>query len=542
MRSLLMMRTYSLLVAALFAAAVPGGAQEPGLGVPLTLDEALQRAAGTSEQVEIAEAGVTRARGNLLQARSGYLPQLNGSLNYSRTLASQFENAFSAPDTTGIPQSCFDPFEPNPALPVGERVSDLEQRLDCPPGGFGGLDFQSVGFGSENTYTLGLALSQPIYTGGRVPAQNRIARAGRASAGIELESARAQLRLAVTEAYFDAQLAGRLVEIAEASLAQTEATLGQVELQEQVGNASEFELLRARVARDNQRPVLIQARTTRELAYLRLKQLLDVPAEQDLDLTTQLPEALPPGLAALDSVPVRRAPVRLAETLVDVQQGQLGIVRSQRLPSLSLTSQYGRLAYPSGSVLSLPGFDDFRTNWTVGAALQVPLFTGGRLRGQEIVAQADVREARARLEQVQKLASIDTRSALAQLEAARAILAASTGTVGQAERAYEIAELRFREGLSTQVELSDARLLLQQAQANRARSARDYEVSRTRVALLPDLPLSSGGTAAASAAGASQGGRTQDFGTAAPAAGGASQPAGAGATATQGQIPGAGTP
>lgn len=539
MRSLLMMRTYSLLVAALFAAAVPGGAQEPGMGVPLTLEEALQRAAGTSEQVEIAEAGVTRARGNLLQARSGYLPQLNGSLNYSRTLASQFENAFSAPDTTGIPQSCFDPFEPNPALPVTERVSELEQRLDCPAGGGGGLDFQSVGFGSENTYTLGLSLSQPIFTGGRVPAQNRIARAGRASADIGLESARAQLRLEVTQAYFDAQLADRLVEIAEASLAQTEATLGQVELQEQVGNASEFELLRARVARDNQRPVLIQASTSRELAYLRLKQLLDLPAEEDLDLTTRLPEEVPPGLADLDTLGVRRAPVRLAEALVDVQQGQLGIVRSQRLPSLSITSQYGRLAYPSGSVLSLPGLDDFRTNWTVGAALQVPLFTGGRLRGQELVATADVREARARLVQVQKLASIDTRSALAQLESARAILAASAGTVGQAERAYEIAELRFREGLSTQVELSDARLLLQQAQANRARSARDYEVSRTRVALLPELPLGSGGAASA---GASQApGGAQNFGTTAPAAGGASQPPGAGANPTQAQIPGAGT-
>ncbi len=55
--------------------------------------------------------------------------------------------------------------------------------------------------------------------------------------------------------------------------------------------------------------------------------------------------------------------------------------------------------------------------------------------------------------------------------------------------AYEIAELRYREGLSTQLELSDARLLLQQAQANRAQAARDVQVARVRLALLPDLPL-----------------------------------------------------
>ena len=46
----------------------------------------------------------------------------------------------------------------------------------------------------------------------------------------------------------------------------------------------------------------------------------------------------------------------------------------------------------------------------------------------------------------------------------------------QAARAYEIAELRYREGLSTQLELSDSRLLLAQAQVNRARAARDLQI------------------------------------------------------------------
>jgi outer membrane protein TolC len=43
--------------------------------------------------------------------------------------------------------------------------------------------------------------------------------------------------------------------------------------------------------------------------------------------------------------------------------------------------------------------------------------------------------------------------------------------------------------VSTQLELSDARLLLQQAQANRAQAARDLQVARARMALLPDLPI-----------------------------------------------------
>jgi outer membrane protein TolC len=61
--------------------------------------------------------------------------------------------------------------------------------------------------------------------------------------------------------------------------------------------------------------------------------------------------------------------------------------------------------------------------------------------------------------------------------------------VEQALRAYQIAELRYREGISTQTELLDSRVQLQQAQASRARAARDLQVARMRIALLPALPL-----------------------------------------------------
>jgi len=75
------------------------------------------------------------------------------------------------------------------------------------------------------------------------------------------------------------------------------------------------------------------------------------------------------------------------------------------------------------------------------------------------------------------------------MESARAAWEATAGTITQAARAYEIAELRFREGISTQLELSDSRLALQSAQANRAQAARDLQLARVRVALLPDLPI-----------------------------------------------------
>jgi outer membrane protein TolC len=173
------------------------------------------------------------------------------------------------------------------------------------------------------------------------------------------------------------------------------------------------------------------------------------------------------------------------ESVVRLREATLLLTEAERPPSLSVNSNYSRVAYPNGAFPT----GDFRTNWTVGASVQVPILTGGRQRGSEAVARAELDQARLQLRQAQELAELDARSAHAELVAARAAFDASAGTVGQAVRAYEIAEVRFQSGVSTQLELSDARLLLQQAEANRAQAARDLQIARARVALLEDLPL-----------------------------------------------------
>ena len=154
------------------------------------------------------------------------------------------------------------------------------------------------------------------------------------------------------------------------------------------------------------------------------------------------------------------------------------------MPSVSFNSIYARNAYPSGVV---PAFD--RTNWTMGVSVNVPILTGGRQKGDQAVALAELEQARAQRRQIEELAALDTRSSWAELVAARAAWEATAGTVQQAQRAYQIANVRFTNGVSTQLELSDARLSLQQAEANRTQAARDLQVARARVALLPNLPV-----------------------------------------------------
>jgi len=147
----------------------------------------------------------------------------------------------------------------------------------------------------------------------------------------------------------------------------------------------------------------------------------------------------------------------------------------------------------------LPSSGDFRTNWPVGIPSQFPIFTGGRIKGEQLVAEANLRESQARYDQLREFAALDSRVTLNSLAQARAAWQASLGTAEQAGRAYSIAEVRYREGISTQLELNDARILLEQAVANRALAARNLQVARVKLELLPDLPLQSGGASSLAA-------------------------------------------
>jgi outer membrane protein TolC len=405
-----------LLLAPLAAGAQPASprAQEPPGSVPtgtarvvLTLDEALALAEDRSEQVAIAAAGVERARGGQVRARSERLPQLAGAASYDRSLASEFEGIFDD----------------------GFFGGDGGEDLDLP-------------FGRKDTYRLNLGFSQALYAGGRITAQEDQARLASQSAATSLGSARAQLALDVSRAYLDAALSDRFVAIAEASYEQASRAFEQTRAQREAGRQSEFDLLRAQVDRETLEPEVIRQRANRELAYLQLKQLLEIPAPTDLQLALDLevegvfPERLASAIAAAEAgLDTRaRSGITLAENAVAATEAGVRIARSQRLPAVNLVSTYGLVNY-SG----LPAFADFRSNWTLGAIMQVPIFTGGRIKGDEIAARADLEQARQLAKLSRELADLDAESARLELVAAWAAWQASGGTIRQAGRAYEIA-------------------------------------------------------------------------------------------------------
>jgi outer membrane protein TolC len=520
-------------LAALALSVAPLAAQQPPAAPAstaasaraLSLDDALAIATRTSEALAIAQAGLRRAEGQLLSARSQMLPQVNGTVNYQRQLQNQFA-AIAALEARRNPQPA-----PAPGSGSGSGSENSNQN-----------SLFRV-FASPNNVVVGLTASQTVFSAGRVAAGTAAAAAGRRSAELGITAAQAQVRYEVAQAYFDAVVSDRLLSIADSSLGQAERALKQTTIARNVGSSAEFDLLRARVARDNLRPQVYSALTQRDAAFARLKALLNVPLTTPLALTTNVTEpdtaaiarAVSADLDAMradqpavitvalgDTASATRLAVKQAGENVTAQRHLLRVARAARFPAIQISSNYQRFAYPDDEGR---GWTDYFPNWSVSAGLSVPIFTGRRLTGDITVAQANLAEAEQRLQQSKEGASIEARQAVNELRQAQASYLSSLGTDEQAARAYRIAEVRYAEGVSTQLELIESRNQLAQARANRVTAARTLALAQLKLQLLKDLPLGVGGGAMAAPMGGTGG-----AGMSAPAAGGAG---GAGAGARQ---------
>jgi outer membrane protein len=498
------------------------GAQQP---TRISLDDAIRMAIEKSDAIAITRAAVSRADAQRLMILSVNKPQLSGTASYSRALASQFQG----PEPDPTPALCA-PRISATATPE-ERLLAISQAQTCAEQtGGGGFNFSETGFGAKNTWTLGLQFTQTVWDGGRLRAQTGAADAQLRSLAIDLDGARARVVLETVEAYFDWMLADQLVALADSSVAQADVILRQTRLAREQGAAAEFDMLRAQVTRDNLVPMTIQARSARQLAYDHLKLLLDVPVTQPLQLTTALPPdgnlsavttsefLVSRGGAAPDTSAAGRAAVRQLEEAVRAQEALLDVARADRKPTIAITSGYQRLYFPSAF---FPDITQNRQNLSVGVTSNFSLLNGGRVKANEALAAANLEETKATLRATRKGAELSARMAMTRLQEAEAVWRAGAGTVEQAQRAYAIDQVRFREGISTQTDIAQSRLLLEQATANRARAARDLAVARANLQLLRDLPIAS-----PSAGPPSQGQQQQPQQSAPSSAGGRGGPTG----------------
>lgn len=478
---------------------IPAGARStpPRAGVvadtlPLSLADAVDRALRIGDEVQLADAQLDATEAQIVTARSTALPQLRLQGGYTQVL----ENA---------------------------RASIV-----------GSL------FAQNYNYTSGLNLTVPVFQGGRAVAAIQGARAARAAGRETLAESRAQATVDAQRAYLNALGAEELVGIQERNVQLASERLVQTEQLVQAGRAARFDLLRARVERQNLQPLLIQARADRDLAYLELKRLLNVPMAQPVRLTSVVrtdstsvrtvlaragadPAGANAALAAsrgdAGAAETRagsdRPAVRGAEATVEARAAAVRAARADWLPTVNFTANLGYLALPSrqlfptarGQTLIEPTACRFvpispsdvctrsvyNNGWypdrNIGVQLAWPLFDGLRAKGNRELALAQQRTAEVQLAQTREQVTLEAARARTGVARAAALWDAARSTTAEAEEAFNLATLRFQRGLGTQLEVSDAQLALLTARTNALRATLDVYLAAAELARALGRPI-----------------------------------------------------
>lgn len=450
---------------------------------PVALEDAIARAVGQSDEIRLARSQVDLAAAQVQTARSDAFPQLNANLGYTRTFASAFSGGggFTLPDSLK--------FEPDTTRSLAERVRYLEDK--APSAGLGGLGalFGNLPFGQANAYTATLSGTQALYSGGKLGAGVKIAGEYLEAARFTLTEQTADIELQVRSAYFRARLAQELVGISGAAAEQAQRFLTTEKVRHESGLGSELDVLRAEVSLANLLPQLVSATSAAEVALLDLKRLINLPLDQPVTLTTSLD--VPTVMAESDSVVgmetlSRRASIAAEERAVRIREEQVKIARAKYFPQVNLLFNYGKQLFPTG-IFSFN--QDWRTDFTAGIAVSVPVFNGGRTNAEVAQAQVTLNQERLRLSQLRVSVQLEYERARGERGRARASIEARQRTVTQAQRVYDLTVLRYEQGMASQLEVTDARLSLLQARTNLAQAVSDFQIANATLARATGVPI-----------------------------------------------------
>jgi multidrug efflux system outer membrane protein len=191
-----------------------------------------------------------------------------------------------------------------------------------------------------------------------------------------------------------------------------------------------------------------RAQADEALTLLVGKKVKDLPAGEDLSLqhiVTDIPAGLPSDLLT------RRPDIRQAEQSLLAANANIGAARAAFFPQISLTGSYGSA---SGSLSGL--FESGSGAWSFGPSLSLPIFDFGRRS-----ANLDLAEVRKNLAVVAYEKAIQTAfSEVADALIARSTLedqiAAQEDFLKAEQDRLKLTELRYKNGISSSVDLADA--------------------------------------------------------------------------------------
>ena len=514
--------TRFLLIPALIALVATAGAQTPDTltdaelagvtsgAVTLTLDDAIAIALERAYAVRQAGLDVETARSQVREAYGSLLPRVDAASAYTRNVvqANPFAGTGAGGIFGGLGAIGWLQFNENARTdgdPTTQPIS-FEEYNDRVGEGQAAIGYNPANaanpFGTDNTITNTLSLSQPLYSGVAFAAVKG------ARSLVEINEVAVEQRVDETidqtrQAFYQALLAQEQAAVQRASFERSSETYDDAALLVAQGVRPVLERLNAEVDLANAETGVVTAQAQAETARDQLLLTLGLPVESPVVLEGRL---APPaddlfqtvGLAvAAERALDLRPDVRQAALAVRLNEVQKDITRAGLYPTLSavVNASYNANIPDDRSFITTPDPSDpftFETGSTgffsgdywqpalsVGLRANWLLFDGFQTRRRVQQNQIAVDQAAIQLEQVRNAAQLEVAAAVRQLASARVRLGTQARTVQTAETAFAFASARLAEGVASQVDVRVSSQNLDLARLNYLQAVFDALVARS---------------------------------------------------------------
>ena len=320
------------------------------------------------------------------------------------------------------------------------------------------IQSNKITMGDVDNYSTGLMVTQPIFAGGAIQAQIHAARLFSLLADETVRATVQELIYTTAHSYFDVLLNQHLLQISADAVRSAQAHLDSVKQKRQGGVASEFDVLRAEVELSNFQAELIQNKNAINVAKARLLKVMGVSQDSDFALSTEL-TYIPLEIEmdkAVEAAYRNRPDLFGRQFDIKLQKELLNIARSRYWPIIS--GYYSNIwSEPDPhSMMEI----EWGHAWQAGLTGTLPIFDGLSREGEIITQKARLKQAQIDLIDAEETALFELTKAQLSIENAKEFVESQRLNRTRAEEGLRLAEVGYKEGTNTQVEMIDAQAAL----------------------------------------------------------------------------------
>jgi len=336
---------------------------------------------------------------------------------------------------------------------VNANLSETVEQLDLAASGvrvnvpLPGFSFPSI-VGPFNVFDLRASLSQNL----DLTSWHNYRAAGENVKAAELsaEDARDLVVLAVGGAYLQVISAKARVESARAQLDTANALYQQSAQQRAAGVVSQIDANRSQIQALTQQQRLATLQNDLAKQKINLARLTGLPPNDQFDISDDVPYGPAPPIAleaAIRQAMETRADLKSAVTQVKAAERAVSAARSERLPSISISADYG--------VIGINPAQSHGTFSLVGT-VRIPIWQGGRTAGNIEQAEAALSQRRSELEDIRARIESEVRNAYLDLQAATSQVEVAEKNIELDKQNLDLTRQRFTAGVSDNVEVVQA--------------------------------------------------------------------------------------